>query len=600
MKHKLATVKKYKTLIIAICGIFAILFFIYFYGFITYDNDTFGNVYVNDVCIKNKTNSNAVSKIKKDINSTSVKLVYDDGSTDIINYKQAGGKINKDKLSKSIAQLNKETNKDNERALWFVKSFSKKEYTINFIDFNEDRFIDYLKSFDDLNDLTQSSHEISQLIYKKDEWQLKKINSKYNFNLLTDKIENCFQMNKKTLNIKDCLIEYDFDAMKQKLELANEFCNATIEYKNEISITPQLLLSWIETNDNEFIINDDILKKNIKNFIIENVFSAYSTQGKERQVTLANGKTATIKGGTFGDSVDISAETDEVLNLIKKHATKRKSPKMAGDETRISSDKNDGIGTDFLEVNLSVGKLYYIKNNSIYFTADIISGGKNVNDYISSFKGLTSTPTGIFTIKNKTKNYEVSQLLNSKGNYLYTNKVNYYLNILNIPGRTIGISDTTDKDRENVTEENPVTEEKTYFYVKGGSLENSEIKVNSEDEAKNIIQSRVDTELSAWKNSEIEKRKNESSSNESNEDESSNTTEINSNNLTDAEIEEKRKELENSYSYEPRTETTTSSSQTTVVKEVDKTITYGNIEMKTESMAKLYDLVDNGLPVVVH
>ena len=601
MKEKFLSLKplnKYKVILFITFGLIFLLLSIYFYGFITYSDETFGRVYVNGVCVKNDSSTTAVNKIKKEINSTSIQLIYENGDTDTIRYKQAGGKINKDKLVKSINQLNETTNEDNNRALWFIKSFQKKEYTINFVEFNEDRLIDYMNSFDNFKELTQTSHNISRLSYKKNKWSITTSDAKYNPNLIIDKVENAFQMNKKSLNIQDCLIDYDIDILKEKQTLANEYCNATVEYKNEIAITPQLLLSWIQINaDNEPEMNDDILRSNIKTFLIENVASEYSTKGIERNIKLSSGKTETIKGGTFGDKVDISAETEKVLSLIKKHRTKRRSPEMTGDEENIDeakANKNDGIGDTFIEVDLEKGKLYYLKNGSVYFTTDIITGGKEYDDF------NTSTPTGIYTVTKKNKNYSVSQLLNSKGNYLYINKVNYYLNILNIPGKKIGISDTTDKDKTTVTEETPITEDKTFYYVKTPS--GDEIKAESEDEAKQIIQTNVDNDVALWQTEELERRKSEASDNsQDNSNQQSQNSQTNQTiQITDEELQEKRKEIERSYSYESRTETVTSATETTVVKEIDKTKTYGNIEMSTDNMTKLYDLIETGIPVVIH
>ena len=599
IKEKFLSLNKHKVILFVTLGLIFLLLSIYFYGFIAYNDETFGRVYVNGVCIKNDSSSTAVNKIKKEINSTSIKLKYENGDTDTIRYKQAGGKINKDKLVKSINQLNENTNEDNNRALWFVKSFQKKEYTINFVEFNEDRLIDYMNSFNNFKELTQISHNISRLSYKKSKWSITTSNAKYNPNLIIDKVENAFQMNKKSLNIQDCLIDYDVDILKEKQALANEYCNATIEYKNEIAITPQLLLSWIQTNDdNELEMNDDILRNNIKTFLIENVASEYSTKGLERNIKFSNGKTEIIKGGTFGNKVNISAETEKVLSLIKKHRTKRRSPEMTGDEENIDEtrvDKNDGIGDTFIEVDLEKGELYYLKDDSVYFTSDIITGGKDYDDF------NTSTPTGIYTVTKKNKNYSVSQLLNSKGNYLYVNKVNYYLNILNIPGKKIGISDTTDKDKTTITEETPVTEDKTFYYVKTPS--GDEIKAETEDEAKQIIQTNVDNDVAIWKTEELERRQLEASDNfqnnsQNNSQDNSQTNQIIQ--ITDEEFQEKRKEIERSYSFESRTETVTSTTETTVTKEIDKTKTYGNIEMSTDNMAKLYDLIETGIPVVIH
>ena len=109
---------KKKHVIISITVIFFVLLFTYIFGYVSYKSDTFGNVYINGISIKNATVSSASSKIKKGINSSSLKLIYKNGNSDTILYKQTGGKIDNDKLAKAIARINKESNKDNSRAFY--------------------------------------------------------------------------------------------------------------------------------------------------------------------------------------------------------------------------------------------------------------------------------------------------------------------------------------------------------------------------------------------------------------------------------------------------------------------------------------------------
>ena len=87
-----------------------------------------------------------------------------------------------------------------------------------------------------------------------------------------------------------------------------------------------------------------------------------------------------VKGGNFGDTVDISKETDKVVKLIKKHSDRSRTPIMTGDETRIKSADNTGIGNTYLEIDLSKNKLDYIKNGKSFLSFDILTGGKDVSN----------------------------------------------------------------------------------------------------------------------------------------------------------------------------------------------------------------------------
>lgn len=601
---------KKKHVIISITVIFFVLLFAYIFGYVSYKSDTFGNVYINGISIKNTTVSSASSKIKKGINSSSLKLIYKNGNSDTILYKQTGGKIDNDKLAKAIARINEESNKDNSRALWFIKKIQKKEYNVNFINFDETRLIDHLNSIENVKDAISDIPSSQKLIYKNGKWttSAQKKSSHVNFNKLIDEIETAFQFGKSNVNIKNMIadITEDNTNIEAKKDIANEYCNATIKYRNDISITPQLLVNWIETDSsNTPTMSDEILKNNVKQFLIENVIKEYSTIGSERAITLSSGKTINVKGGNFGDTVDISKEADKVVKLIKKHSERSRIPIMTGDETRIESADNTGIGNTYLEIDLSKNKLNYIKNGKSFLFFDILTGGKDVSNEWTLSNTSSKTPTGVYTIKNKSKDFTVKQLLSDKGKYFYTNKVNYYLSIYpKLYGRKIGICDTTDKDKIETIEETPVSQEVSVYYVI--YPDNHETKVDSELQAKQIIKQETDNVLNAWIEEQRQQWENSNNSNSSTNLNGSNNNENNSDtnnqqfSISDSDKEAKRKEIESSYRYEARTEIQESTVINKATKEIDKTATYGNIESSTENIKKLFDLVDIGLPVVIH
>ena len=312
-----------------------------------------------------------------------------------------------------------------------------------------------------------------------------------------------------------------------------------------------------------------------------------------------------VKGGNFGDTVDISKETDKVVKLIKKHSDRSRTPIMTGDETRIKSADNTGIGNTYLEIDLSKNKLDYIKNGKSFLSFDILTGGKDVSNEWTLSNTSSKTPTGVYTIKNKSKDFTVKQLLSDKGKYFYTNKVNYYLSIYpKLYGRKIGICDATDKDKIETIEETPVSQEVSVYYVI--YPDSHETKVDSELQAKQIIKQETDNALNVWIEEQRQQWENSNNSNSSANLNGSNNNENNSDtnnqqfSISDSDKEAKRKEIESSYRYEARTEIQESTVINKATKEIDKTATYGNIESSTENIKKLFDLVNIGLPVVIH
>ena len=125
-------------------------------------------------------------------------------------------------------------------------------------------------------------------------------------------------------------------------------------------------------------------------------------------------------------------------------------------------------------------------------------------------------------------------------------------------------------------------------------------------QAKQIIKQETDNALNVWIEEQRQQWENSNNSNSSANLNGSNNNENNSDtnnqqfSISDSDKEAKRKEIESSYRYEARTEIQESTVINKATKEIDKTATYGNIESSTENIKKLFDLVNIGLPVVIH
>lgn len=570
-------------------GLFLIICVIYTVGFAFYDENAYSRTIINDVNITGMTTDKAIDKIIDKTSSSKMTLVYENGDKDEVLFNKTGSSVDKEHLSMKLKNIINEQKKKYPRYMWFGKYLTKAEYTIDFVDFNESVLVPYIKSMPHLQNLNNKQFS-SGIKYNGNKWVVNEEsrNSSINVNKLINTIKSKFQIGAKQLDLQKEKVYSSYPSqeyLEQRADLANELCNATISYKisqqssdqEVISLTPEIMETWIEDDENNIpVLDEKTMKINIQVWIQENIFQKYSTKGKERTFISGNGNTITVLGGTYGNEINLGRETDEVLILIKNHEKITRTPVMSGVEKDVNSQENDGMGNTFLEFNLTDKKMYFMNNGKIEMTADFIAGDT------SSYNKIT--PAGIYYIQEIKEDFNILQGMNDSGKYVYQNKVNYWALIDDsIPGRDIGICDTTDKIKQEVEEKVPVekTVDKTYIVSTDGEEIAIPEGIDSNQYYEEFIVQKVNEALG---NNTI----------------SNNTNETIVSIQPEEQNEQVENELRNKYRPETRKETETTYETKKVIKELDKTQTYGNLEIQTSIMNQLFDKLYINLPVIVH
>lgn len=606
-------------------------------GFVAYEQSTFGNVKINDISVRGLSCEKAVRKIKDNTNSSSLSVEFSDSLleplTEKIKYNEIGAKIDEKKLKKYVEQIKEESDKNYSDTSWFKKLLPGKNYTINYLDFDENELKDYLMSFDSIFYLTTNYPETEKIEYKDKKWQIKEDNKKeenekrkqsiektnyININNLMNEIETAFQNGKDKIIVTTVSNTENSD-MKQLVDIANKYCNATIKYRNNISITPQMLLSWLPSDSSNLSdLKDEnkiteSIQENVKEFIKSEVAPVYSTVGSEREVTTHDGSKINISGGTYGETVDVEKETEEVMKLILKNTHRSRKPVLNNKDTNEDT---------YIEVDTKKQRIYYVEKGKVIHEMPVIlsttetaktptgmyrvedkATGYTVTQYIST---AALKNKGISTDSNRVENQEIesnsknkrivsSNISNISNNSskklrIYNNRVNYYLSIFpqNI-SRKIGISDTTDK---LILEENTdiqTQEEVEKYYVR--FPDGTEQVTESNEAAAELIETTIKTLY--------ESRNNESNEN-SKEDEENTGNSENNNNIENDGYESFKNNIKNKFSIEARKVLETITTTQPTRKEINKTSTFGNIEGSTEDIQKLYSLVSVGTTVIIH
>jgi hypothetical protein len=136
--------------------------------------------------------------------------------------------------------------------------------------------------------------------------------------------------------------------------------------------------------DGSTTLNEDALTAWVKDFGLRR-----DTVGSTRSFTTVEGSRATVEGGNYGWEVDERAEADAIRAAIMNHSGERREPYYVQTAAAYVPTGKPDWGTTYLELDLTKQHMYYVKNGSVIFEADVVTGAP---------WGGRATPQGVYRI----------------------------------------------------------------------------------------------------------------------------------------------------------------------------------------------------------
>lgn len=231
---------------------------------------------------------------------------------------------------------------------------------------------------------------------------------------LVDTTKNLFNYEKAYELIKDAILNgaakvdlvqegciYDFEltpemeedlALYEKLEEFQDFHMNYLMGEEVITVGAPVVCEWLVLDEHgkpeldsngELIFDEELLYQ-----YVDDLFTPYDTYGISRIYHTYDGKDVEIKRSIYGNQIDHEAEKEYLLNAFLTKDMSDREPVYL-EETAIQKGLDD-IGDTFIEVNVTQQKLYYIKENEIVFTTDVVTG---------NMRNGTATPSVICYIQ---------------------------------------------------------------------------------------------------------------------------------------------------------------------------------------------------------
>ena len=409
---------------VLICGIVVLVLLIVYLAGMLYYNDKFLNgTMVNGSDVGGMTLQKANDQLSKKVNGQSLKLIFNDGQSEVLQSAQLGVSYNKDN---SLNQLMKNQNK----WAWFIGFFKNEKNTLtDLIQISDENLTNGIASMEHAKEENQIAPTDAYIQYKDGSFSIieETLGSKFNIEELVKNIKVALSEGKQQLDVtkangyvKPHVYKDDQD-LNNQLKAANEYCLSAITYTTpkgkEIALDGSTLITWLSKQDDGSYTKDESVFKEKLTAFVKELASQYNSIGARRTFTGKDGQSHTVSGGTYGFRVSTDSEVSALLKMINENKSENnRIPEHTG---QLPSGENGGLGTTYLEINITKQHLWFVKDGSVVLESDFVSGKESDPTRL--------TPSGTYYIYNKERNRVLRGTKQPNGKYEYESPVSYWM-----------------------------------------------------------------------------------------------------------------------------------------------------------------------------
>lgn len=409
---------------VLICGIVVLVLLIVYLAGMLYYNDKFLNgTMVNGSDVGGMTLQKANDQLSKKVNGQSLKLIFNDGQSEVLQSAQLGVSYNKDN---SLNQLMKNQNK----WAWFIGFFKNEKNTLtDLIQISDENLTNGIASMEHAKEENQIAPTDAYIQYKDGSFLIieETLGSKFNIEELVKNIKVALSEGKQQLDVTKAngyvkpQVYKDDQDLNNQLKAANEYCLSAITYTTpkgkEIVLDGSTLITWLSKQDDGSYTKDESVFKEKLTAFVKELASQYNSIGATRTFTGKDGQSHTVSGGTYGFRVSTDSEVSALLKMINENKSENnRIPEHTG---QLPSGENGGLGTTYLEINITKQHLWFVKDGSVVLESDFVSGKESDPTRL--------TPSGTYYIYNKERNRVLRGTKQPNGKYEYESPVSYWM-----------------------------------------------------------------------------------------------------------------------------------------------------------------------------
>lgn len=362
-------------ILIVLSVIFSLIIVTYIIGGFYFNSHFFQNTSIEGVDVSGKTSSEVIALLEEKIKSQTMTLEFGDGSTVELTAENFQPTI-KDPgfVDEFIASQNS--------WLWFVELFDN-----NALSSDDFVAVDQVSIKETIVVLDQTkgdqAPQDAYVSYQGDQFVIvpETLGNVVDIDGLIALVQERYLAGETATDVleanlyQQANVKSDNAQLANKLEAAQKYCDASITYQpdseHKFVLDQNTLLTWLSQDSaGNWVKDDEIFATKAKAFI-RTFTRYYYTLGITRQFKTAAGSTISISGGSLGQYVLVTTETNKLLEMIANKERTQRTPALFG----YGYQKNNGIGDTYVEINLSAQKLYMIQNGNVVFQTDQIVTG---------------------------------------------------------------------------------------------------------------------------------------------------------------------------------------------------------------------------------
>lgn len=409
---------------VLICGIVVlVLLIVYLVGMLYYNDKFLNGTMVNGSDVGGMTLQKVNDQLSKKVNGQSLKLIFNDGQSEVLQSAQLGVSYNKDN---SLNQLMKNQNK----WAWFIGFFKNEKNTLtDLIQISDENLTNGIASMEHAKEENQIAPTDAYIQYKDGSFSIieETLGSKFNIEELVKNIKVALSEGKQQLDVTKAngyvkpQVYKDDQDLNNQLKAANEYCLSAITYTTpkgkEIALDGSTLITWLSKQDDGSYTKDESVFKEKLTAFVKELASQYNSIGATRTFTGKDGQSHTVSGGTYGFRVSTDSEVSALLKMINENKSENnRIPEHTG---QLPSGENGGLGTTYLEINITKQHLWFVKDGSVVLESDFVSGKESDPTRL--------TPSGTYYIYNKERNRVLRGTKQPNGKYEYESPVSYWM-----------------------------------------------------------------------------------------------------------------------------------------------------------------------------
>lgn len=281
---------------VLICGIVVLVLLIVYLAGMLYYNDKFLNgTMVNGSDVGGMTLQKANDQLSKKVNGQSLKLIFNDGQSEVLQSAQLGVSYNKDN---SLNQLMKNQNK----WAWFIGFFKNEKNTLtDLIQISDENLTNGIASMEHAKEENQIAPTDAYIQYKDGSFSIieETLGSKFNIEELVKNIKVALSEGKQQLDVTKAngyvkpQVYKDDQDLNNQLKAANEYCLSAITYTTpkgkEIVLDGSTLITWLSKQDDGSYTKDESVFKEKLTAFVKELASQYNSIGATRTFTGKDG-----------------------------------------------------------------------------------------------------------------------------------------------------------------------------------------------------------------------------------------------------------------------------------------------------------------------